>query len=287
MGKSMTKKDLLPILEQYENMGCHSLFGRSGRLLRVSRLRQGNQLMYKFLITPDQGDSPLGVTLGRADLARKGLDMDAPALQLNSRVFVPEPRGKKVDTIFFLHAPNEIVAMLRANLEYLREKNDQESQDLYERITGMSMEAAAIDHDLCLDLFRLREESLDHIRKLLRDEKTRKSVIQALDQGEILAFYEKHRKGSVPDVEDLSDRDFGFLLNSVRARYFTRIQRFLHDGQGTLTDMGRKIFHKTPVAKFSPRERAAVFSLAIRAVHTPPTSKIPMTINLLTEKKRR
>jgi len=265
---------LLPLLEQHRNLGCHPEFGQAGTIRHAARVLSASRESFRFTIefdphSDDEKAKTDSVILPLQTLQKKGLSSDSIFRLIGSRAFVRENHNSDARSVFFLFEPQEVVQLLRDNLDYLVRRNDAHSQMLHRRLVAIQEESQWADEALCLELNHLREESVDHIRQILQRAPNRRKVLEAMDRGEALSFLEA-KGDAATAVSDLSDHDIGFLVNIVRARYVLDVlQRRTANKGARLTSLGEKLFGGTPATQFDSREVHQIIELAAQAFAKP------------------
>jgi len=260
---------LLPTLEKRQNLGCHVEFGRAARLLRLSRAREYGQSRLRLTFRTDDETGSCQALFPLATLLDKHLPRTSPALRPGARIFILNHAERPTDHVFFVEDPQEIVNFLRRNVDFLRQRNDKRSWDIFLHLTGLTVEDAQVDDRVCAELRSLRRDSPSHLRGLInrcQNAALGKSLFAAIEKGEIMDLTAGF--ASMLDlVTSLTDRDVNFIVNVIRARYMHVLSRQQGEGGAAeLTPLGRKVFGfegRNP--SFSRAEKEMLLSLALRA----------------------
>lgn len=260
---------LLPLLEQHKNLGCDPELGRAGRIIDCTLVPKKLPITYEFTIRLDAIDSiearTASIEIKRETLTRRGISTDLVFRLISSRVLVMIDTTDQFGQVFFFYKPDEVVRFLQTVLAHLSQKNDAISRELHQRLTKIKEESEWANSALCVDLNHLREESLTHVRKILRDAPNRTKVMEALDRGEALSILESpsHDKRN---ATDLSDHETQTLINIVRSRYAVEVLQCRTASTKTkLTPLGEKIFGARKAQTLTPQERDHLFILAAQA----------------------
>lgn len=259
MLKRIPKRNLGRLLAQRENYGCHPGLGRVGKVARFSRSRQSSgPPVYRCGVQFGE-EPPEMVLISQDELLRRQILRHNEALEPGAPAFVLDPGGPyKRYAMLFLAIPEEVLLLLRLNLEHLRRLDDAKSQALLREFTGLTRAAIPPSDNLCLQLVELRGSSHEKFLELLEALPSRRAGLEAADRGEVLSITKSC--GSV--ASELGEHDLHTLRNVVRSHYISKVRELRREGVG-LSALGQKVFGQMPVSELSRGERQAILTMAL------------------------
>lgn len=258
MEEKIAKHELLKVLAKRKNFGCHPELGKAGKIIRFSKARVQGALAFKAGIDI-AGEEPRMVVIPKAEFRRRGLEGVPGATEAGRPAFVLEPGTQytRLGALFVAH-PDEILLLLRMNLQFLHQLNDRKSKQLRKDLTGLSDSSMPAPEHLCLSLVDLRKASRPDFLKVIEGTSDRAQALKAADRGEIL--YVLKSCGRL--ASELQPCDVLMLRSVVRAHYFPVLQKMLKGG-ASLSSLGRKIFARGGTSGFTPEERQALLLMSI------------------------
>ncbi|MHC4886478.1 MAG: hypothetical protein ACYTGH_15490 [Planctomycetota bacterium] len=258
MNARIDKENLLNILAGRENYGCHPDLGMAGNLIRFGKTRAGGKQVFRAGIKL-QDQEAVVCNIAPGDLNARGLSRTAKFITIGSPVFYFRPGTPYArNGCLFLDKPEEVLLMLRINLQFLRKRNDGESKRLCKELTGICSSDVPATKELCESLVALKGSSSKDFLAVLDSVEDRKVAVEAADRGEIISVL-----GDCGEVaERLDDSNTLMLRNVVRSHYFGKMADMLKDG-AKLSPLGNKIFKGGKEVEFNVGERQALLLLSI------------------------